>query len=390
MTESADVVVIGGGIHGASTAFHLARRGANVIVLEAHTAASGATGRSNGFVRMHYDLAVESALAWHSFDYFTKWADLVGEGDCGFVETGFLRIVGPDKAESLRANVADQLALGIDTCIVSADEAGQILPGLVNDDFDVAAYEPRSGYADPTGACAGFLAAARKHGATVFQGRPASAIEVDGGHVTGVRTASGRIATSNVVLAAGAWSAPLAATAGVKIELRSWHHDTSFVTRPAAVGGRLPVVIDDINVLYFRPEGEKLALVGTEDGNRFDEHPDDDTLSDPDVINKIVDRLPKRLPALAEGGFHSRYGGTDGMTPDQRAILGTYSVDGLILQCGMSGTGFKTAPAIGLAISELVLDGSSHTLDIAAFDPGRFAAGKPLTADHPYGDLWHS
>src|SRR4051794_32450568 len=390
MTESADVVIIGGGIHGASTAFHLAKRGARVVVLEAHTAGSGATGRSNGFVRMHYDLAVESALAWHSFEYFTNWAEIVGEGDCGFVETGFLRIVGPDKADALRANVDDQRALGIDTCVVSADEAAQILPGLTHDDFEVAAYEPRSGYADPSGACIGFLAAARRDGALISQGRPATGIEHDGDRVTGVRTSGGTISTPNVVLAAGAWSAPLAATAGLNLELRAWHHDTSFVTRPAAVGGRFPVVIDDINVLYFRPEGENLALVGTEDGNRFDDRPDDDALSDPEVINKIVDRLPKRMPALAEGGFHSRYGGTDGMTPDQRAILGVSGVDGLILQCGMSGTGFKTAPAIGLAISELVLDGSSHSVDITAFDPGRFAAGKPLSADHPYGDLWRS
>ena len=390
MTDSADVVVIGGGIHGASTAFHLARRGARVTLLEAHTAASGATGRSNGFVRMHYDLAAESALAWQSFEYFINWAEIVGSGDCGFVETGFLRIVGPDNADSLRANVKDQLALGIDTCIVSAAEAAEILPGLTNDDFEIAAYEPRSGYADPSGACLAFLEAARGQGASVFQGRPASAIEVDGGRVTGVKTSGGTIATPAVVLAAGAWSKPLAASAGVSIEVRAWHHDTSFVTRPAAVAGRLPVVIDDINVLYFRPEGEKLALVGTEDGNRFDELPNDDSLSDPEVVNKIVDRLPKRLPALAEGGFHSRYGGTDGMTPDQRALLGACDVDGLILQCGMSGTGFKTAPAIGLGISELILDGAAHSVDISLFDAGRFAAGKPLSADHPYGDLWRS
>ena len=390
MAESADVVVIGAGIHGASTAFHLAKRGARVIVLEAHTAGFGATGRSNGFVRMHYDLAAESALAWQSFDYFVNWGERVGIGDPGFVETGFMRIVAPDQADFLRANVADQLALGIETCVVSADDAAEILPGLTHDDFEIAAYEPRSGHADPSGACLAFLAAARRDGAIVFQGRPAEAIEVDAGRVTGVRTSAGRIAAQSVVLAAGAWSAPLAATAGVSIEVRAWHHDTGFVTRPAAVAGRLPVVIDDINVLYFRPEGEKLALVGTEDGNRFDDRAGDDSLSDPQLIDKIVDRLPKRLPALADGGFHSRYGGTDGMTPDQRAILGRSSVDGLFLQCGMSGTGFKTAPAIGLALSELILDGEAHSVDISAFDAGRFAAGKPLRADHPYGDLWHS
>ena len=390
MAESADVVVIGAGIHGASTAFHLAKRGARVIVLEAHTAGSAATGRSNGFVRMHYDLAAESALAWRSFDYFINWQERVGIGDCGFVETGFLRIVAPDQADALRANVADQLALGIDTCVVSADDAAEILPGLTHDDFEIAAYEPRSGYADPSGACLAFLAAARSDGAIVFQGRPAEAIEVGDGRVTGVRTAAGRIAARSVVLAAGAWSAALAATAGVTLEVRAWHHDTGFVTRPSAVAGRLPVVIDDINVLYFRPEGEQLALVGTEDGNRFDDPASDDSLSRP-----RVDRQDRRSPAQAPAGAGRRrfpqplrrHRWDD---PDQRAILGRSGVHGLLLQCGMSGTGFKTAPAIGLAMSELILDGEAHSVDISAFDAGRFAAGKPLSADHPYGDLWHS
>jgi glycine/D-amino acid oxidase-like deaminating enzyme len=263
MAESADVVVIGAGIHGASTAFHLARRGARVTVLDAHTAGSGATGRSNGFVRMHYDLAAESALAWLSFDYFVNWAERVG-GDCGLVQSGFLRIVRPEQADALRANVADQLELGIDTCIVSADDVGHIAPDLTHDDFEIAAYEPHSGYADPTGATGDLLAAARRSGAVLHQARPAAAIEVENGRVRGVRTGSGMIAANTVVLAAGAWSRPLAATAGVELEVRAWHHDTGFVVKPAALRGPLPVVIDDINSLYFRSEGATLALVGVE------------------------------------------------------------------------------------------------------------------------------
>jgi sarcosine oxidase subunit beta len=94
------------------------------------------------------------------------------------------------------------------------------------------------------------------------------------------------------------------------------------------------------------------------------------------------------VPDYAQAGFQGAHGGTDGITPDQRAVLGRHGPDGLVFQTGMSGTGFKTAPAIGLAISEVVLDGAAHSVDISLFDPGRFAAGKPLSGDHPYGDLW--
>ena len=388
MTDSADVVVVGAGIHGASTAFHLAKRGASVAVVEARTAAAGATGRSSGLVRMHYDLAAESALAWLSFDYFSNWAERVG-GDCGFVRTGFVRIVGPQHEAALRANVADQVGLGIQTCIVTAADIGEIAPAIVHDDFSVAAYEPGSGYADPSGACASFLAAARSHGARLLNGRPVEAIETDRGHVTGVRTAAGTIASGTVVIAAGAWSRTLAATAGIDLPVSAWHHDTGYVTRPAAIGSSLPTVIDDINELYLRVEGASLALVGLEDGNRVDDRPDDDSPSDPAFIDHLVDRLCRRVPAFADAGYQGAHGGTDGISPDQRPIIGRSDVAGLILQTGMSGTGFKIAPAVGLGISELILDGTAHSADITPFDPGRFAAGRPLRGDHPYGDLWH-
>ena len=160
--DTADVVVVGAGVQGASLAFHLARRGVRVLVLERASVGAGATGRSSGFVRMHYDLAIEAELAWRSFPWFTEWRDRVGEGDPGFVRTGFVQLVGPDHAAALRANVAAQQALGIATAVVGAAELASIVPGMVVDDVGAAAHEPLSGYADPTGTAAGFLAAARK------------------------------------------------------------------------------------------------------------------------------------------------------------------------------------------------------------------------------------
>ena len=124
MIETADVIVIGGGVQGASLAYHLARRGSKVIVVERSAIAAGATGRSSGFVRMHYDLLLEARLAWTSFPYFTNWSEMVGEGDPGFVRTGFLQLVPPRHEAALRANVALQRAAGINT------EVGVSLPEL--------------------------------------------------------------------------------------------------------------------------------------------------------------------------------------------------------------------------------------------------------------------
>ena len=384
--ETADVIVIGAGVHGASAAFHLAQRGARVIVLERASAASGATGRSSGLVRMHYDLAAESALAWKSFEYFCNWSERVG-GDCGFVRTGFLRIVEPQHEDNLRANVADQQRMGIRTSIVSAADVKSIAPTLATDDFSIAAYEPDSGYADPTSTCTTMLAAAREHGAKVRFGVAVDRIALERDLVVGVRVAGELVSAPVVVLAAGAWSAPLAATAGVELDIRAWHHDTGFVSRPAN-DGAMPTVIDDINELYFRPEGGALTLIGLEDGNRVDDSPTDDSRSDPAFVEHMVDRITRRAPDLAAAEFHGSHGGTDGITPDQRPVLGAFGPDGLVLQTGFSGTGFKIAPAVGLAISELILDGSARSVDIAPFDAARFAAGRPIRPEHAYGDLW--
>lgn len=121
MTKTADVLIIGGGVHGASLAFHLTRRGLKPIVLERLVIGSGATGRSSGLVRMHYDLESESRLAWAAFHYFRNWSEIVG-GDCGFTRTGFLQIVGPEYNEALRANVAMQQRIGIPSLVVTADD----------------------------------------------------------------------------------------------------------------------------------------------------------------------------------------------------------------------------------------------------------------------------
>lgn len=388
MRERAGVVVVGAGVQGASLAFHLARRGADVLVVERGTIASGATGRSSGFVRMHYDLESEAALAHRSFPYFTAWDEHVGAGDPGFVQTGFLQLVEPALAPALRANVEAHRRIGIDSRVVGPDEVAALVPGIATDGIVAAAYEPASGYADPSGTAAGFLAAARRHGARVVQGRVAERILVAGGRVAGLATDAGPIDAPVVVAVAGAWSAELAATAGVEIPVRPWRHHTAYFGLPAErPAGGIPIVLDDPNGVYFRPEGRELLLVGLEGANEIGGSPDR-PLEGPGsaVVERMVEAVCARIPWMTAGDLRTAHGGQDGITPDQRAILGAAGPDGLYLACGFSGTGFKTAPAIGAAMAELILDGASVTADLGDFRPSRFAEGRPLVGS--YGNLW--
>ena len=389
MIQTADVAIIGAGVHGASLAFHLARRGARVVVLERGTVGAGATGRSSGFVRTHYDLEADSRLAWASLPYFRDWAALVGEGDCSFVRTGFLQLVPPALADALRANVEMHRRIGIETRVVGPDVVSQLVPGMVVDDVVVAAYEPESGYADPAGTAAGFLAAARRFGARLVAGRKVAAVTVEGDRVTGVETDGGRWSAPVVVDAAGAWAAEIARTVGVEIPVEPWRHHTAYFGLPRGRPADFPVVIDIAGEIYFRPEGRELMLVGLETGNEIGGSPDrPDTPMERTTMDAMVRGIYGRLPWMESGTFRTAHGGQDGITPDQRPILCQAGPTGFYLDCGHSGTGFKTAPAIGACVAELILDGQAETVDISGYSIRRFAENRPLVGEHPYGMLW--
>ncbi|MCA9903570.1 MAG: FAD-binding oxidoreductase [Anaerolineae bacterium] len=385
MAQTADVIIIGGGVQGASLAFHLAQRGLDVVVLEKRFVGAGATGRSSGLVRMHYDNEIDSRLAWESFKYFTHWADLVG-GDCGFTRTGFIQIVARDQQDKLRANVAMHQRIGIPSLVITAEDVKRLAPSFATEDFDVAAYEPESGYAMPSDTAGALMAAARDHGERRVQECAVTGIGVTGGKVDGVDTTQGSFSAPVVVNAAGAWAGQINQMAGLDVPYDTWRHDTMFVARPAEIGPSHPTVIDFPKELYFRPEGE-LTLVGLEDGNPLGESPDSDTdHAKPGFVERAIDRICLRVPVMDQGGLHSAHGGYDGITPDQHPLLGAYGPDGFYLDCGHSGTGFKTAPAVGRCMAELIVDGAAKTVDISPFAPDRFARGKPFKGN--YETIW--
>jgi sarcosine oxidase subunit beta len=359
------------------------------ILLEKSFLAAGATGRSSGLVRMHYDLEPESRLAWISFQYFRDWKEMVG-GECGFTRTGFIYIPQADHTVAMRANIAMHQRIGIPSLLVTAQDVQRLAPSFTVDDFELAAYEPESGYADPNMSTSALTEAARQRGARLVQGCTVTGLLLEGERVQGVRTNQGDFIAPVVINAAGAWAGSVARMAGVDIQVTSWRHDTMFIKRPAELRPSHPTVIDDANSMYFRPESGGLTLVGLEDGNPLGLSPDGQTDA-PQLgfVERAIERICLRIPAMEKGSMHSSHGGFDGITPDQRAILGPAGPDGFYLACGFSGTGFKIAPAVGACMAEWIIDGKPVTVDVTPFGIERFSRGEKLAGEHTYHNIWH-
>jgi len=386
MNQSYDAIVIGAGVMGASIAYNLSQRGLKVLILERQSIAVGATGASSGLVRMHYDVEVDSALAWESFHYFKNWRERIG-GECGFTRTGFLQIVLPDKNEQLRGNVEMQKRLGILTEVVTAADVKKLVPVFKTNDFELAAYEPESGYADPTSSTNSFITNAKACNSVLLQDSEVTGIRVSGGKVVGVDSSRGSFDAPIVVNCAGTFADRIGRMVGIEIPLDTWSHDVAFVKRPSKVGMH-PAVIDDVLAMYFRPEGE-LTLIGLEDYNRMGEPPESDLgYVDPEFVMRAIDRICERVEGMEEGSLHSTHVGRDGLTPDQRAVIDQAGPDGFYIACGFSGTGFKLSPAVGVCMTELILDGTAKLVDISSLNLNRFVRGELIQGEHSYGHIW--
>jgi sarcosine oxidase subunit beta len=385
--RTADFLVIGMGVMGASIAFHLAKRGAGrVLVLDRDLAGRGSSGRSSALVRMHYTLPQEVELALRSLEIFTSWEDYVGRPG-SFKQTGFIRLVPEHEVERLEQNVEMQRELGARTRLISAQELAQIEPDWAVDDVSIAAYEPDSGYGDGAVTANDLLQRAREMGAETHPRTRALAFALERGRVRGVVTDKGSFEAPVVICAAGAWSIPLFRPLAFRLPIAPEYHRVGILKNPPAMKGAGCALIDSITSMYLRPEGSDMTLVGEFVGRR-DVDPDDFPQSlASDELAEIAALGARRIPALADSGLVRAVTGIYDMTPDQRPLLGPVpGAEGLHLAAGFSGMGFKISPAVGLTMSELLLDGRATTVDLSIFDPGRFDAGRPIRAPHEYAD----
>ena len=383
---SADVVIVGGGSNGTSTAFHLTRLGVrNVLLLERRWLGAGATGKSGSLVRMHYTNAHESRLAFESLKVFRNFDAEVG-GDCGFEPIGFIQLVGRGLEDNLRRNVAMQQRIGIKTELVAPEDLTRLLPGARTDDVGAAAWEPESGFADPNATTFAFAAAAARSGTRVETGREVTRVVVERGRVAGVETERERIMAPTVVLVPGAWSNPLLRPLGLDLPLTPFRIQISIFRWPASMARRHPVVIDAVHKSWMRPDGSAATLVGVELGVG---HADPDRYNesvDPEYVTRCRETLSARFPAFASATMRGGWAGMIMMSPDGRPIIDRIpSVDGLYVMLGDSGTSFKTSPAIGRCLAEWIVEGRSRTADLTPFRSTRFADGKPWIDEFDYG-----
>ena len=384
--RTADVVVIGGGVNGASAAFHLTTLGVrDVLLVERRHLAAGATGKSGALVRMHYTNEAESRLALESLKIFREFDAIVG-GDCGFEPVGFVQLVGAEYRDALRRNVARQRALGVETGEVSLDDVRRIIPGVDLAGIGAAAYEPGSGFADPNATAYAFAAAAQRGGARVQTHCEALRVVVEHGRVAGVETTTGRVATRAVVIAAGAWAQPLLAPLGLDYGLSPFRIQVAIFRWPAGFARRHPAVIDATRMSWLRPEGAAATLVGVELGAAHADLEKYDEGVDEAYVARCREALVARLPSFADAPMRGGWAGIIMMSPDGRPIIDRLpAAEGLWAMLGDSGTSFKTAPAIGRCLAEWITAGAPTTADLRPFRASRFAEGRPWTDADDYG-----
>jgi sarcosine oxidase subunit beta len=300
--------------------------------------------------------------------------------------------VAPEDEEKLRCNIEAMRAAGINTRIVDPAEINEIEPLLYTGDISAAAYEPDAGYADPNATMYGFAAAAIAHGVDLVLDCAATSIEVTGDRITSVTSTRGRIETRQVLVAAGAWADRLLDPLGYSIGLMPYKSQVVIFRWPMQMPAERKhcVVIDTIQQSWLRPEGDAGTLIGIEFPDRR-ANPDTFPQFPPlDYIEATRDALAARFPVFTGATMRGGWTGMYMMSPDHHPIIGTLDkAEGLFVMTGDSGSCFKTAPATGVCLAELMTGGEAKLVDLTPFRPSRFAEGKPWVDEHQYGEVGH-
>ena len=391
--RSADVVVIGGGVIGASLAMHLAWMGAgDVLLVERRHLASGASGRSGSMVREHYLHPVLVKMAMEASHIFHNFGEFCG-GDARFQETGRVLLFDEQDAPAAKANVAMNRDLGVDIRLLTPVEIEELVPGINVEGVSLGAYEPTSGYADPIATTYSFAQRARDLGARVVTGCRATGFRVEGGRLTGVETESGVIEADAAVAVTGPWTNALAAPLGETLPITPLRVQMVHLRRPPPLEPLTAAVIDHTTGAYYRGNAGFHTLQGGEAPEDMAEvvNPEAYGLNaDHDTIARYWTRASFRFPDFGATTPLGGYGSLYDMTPDGNPILDRSAlVRGLYWAAGFSGHGFKLSPVVGRMMAELALHGDSNDHPLDGFRSDRFAKGASLEPLHPYQSRAH-
>jgi sarcosine oxidase subunit beta len=383
----AEVVVIGGGVMGASIAFHLAEAGVrDVLLLERDSLAGGSTSKAAGGVRAQFSDALNVQLGARSLDAFERFGERPGH-EIDLHQVGYLFLLTtPDDVATYEASVALQNGLGVESRMLTARQAAELAPIMSSDGVLAAAFHPRDGYCAPEAVVHGYAAGARRHGATVLTGVEVTGVEVtgldvrsrtpSGAHVRAVVTSAGRVETGTVICCAGPWSAAVAAMAGVDLPVTPLRRQI-LVTEPlpasvlALAPPTMPMTIDAASTFYLHREGPAMLLGMSYAAERpgFDLSLSDAWLPD------LTAEIERRAPALLDVGIAHGWAGLYEDSPDHNALIGEAAdVSRFLYATGFSGHGFLQGPAVGEVIRDLYLHRTPF-VDVRPLSADRFSAG---------------
>jgi sarcosine oxidase subunit beta len=374
--ESADVVIVGGGISGCALAYQLAKRKVDVALLERETLGSQSTGKCAGGVRQQFSTADNVRVMRLSVKLLESFEQETGH-PADFRQIGYLFVfTQPQQVEDFRHNMDMWHRVGLtEARWVDPAEAAKMVPVLNVEDVLGCTFCPTDGIASPNDVTSGYAAAARRLGARLREGVEVTGIDIAAGRVQGVRTSAGDIATRLVINCAGPWAASIGRMAGLEIPVLPYRRHIAVTGTFPAVPRNTPMTVDFHTSLYFHPEGDGV-LMGMSDRA---EPPAFVTDVNWEFLEKMFEQAARRAPALAGAGVKTAWAGLYESTPDHQAILGPIGeVEGFWCAAGFSGHGFMQAPAAALLLTQLLLDKKSE-IDISSFAFERFARGSLVT-----------
>ncbi len=381
-----EIVIIGGGVVGASVAYHLTERGCrDVLMLEREEMLGlGSTGKATGGVRAQFETDINIKLSLYSMDFFRDWGF-----DCEYDPKGYLFLATNNLHLEYLDRTGDlQRELGYEGVhLLTQAEVAAMVPGVNCDDIVGGSFGPRDGFINPLAILEGFMVEASMSGAKVKTGTTVRSIDVENGRVTGLHTSEGKLECEKVVLCSGAWARHLAATAGIDLPVEPQRRQIVWAKAAKALPPDLPMVIDMTDGFHFRQARDFHVAADTGDGRDVlfayadpEEPSSFSTDFDESFLDKVGEKAAHRAPFLtgAQIVYEKCRAGLYENSPDHHAILGGCEVEGLYFANGFSGHGVMHSPATGRALSEIMLDGEASFLDVSSLHIDRFAKGELL------------
>jgi sarcosine oxidase subunit beta len=376
--DTAEIVIIGGGIVGSSIAYHLTAAGCkDVLVIERETTqGKGSTGKSMGGVRAQFSTPVNILMSLYSIPFYASFDERLGY-PCDYRPQGYLFCATSDQHIAyLRANYEKQVAMGLkDVRMVTGDEIRGRFPQLRADDIVGGSFCSTDGFVDPYSAMIGLMTCAADHGAKLWKNTTVTAISQDAQGISGVKTTRGMVVTRKVVNAAGAWAAGIAKMVGIDLPVEPLRRMLVPTEPFDQFPHSAPMIIDMSNGFHFRPEALGFLLAW----NDPEETPGYKTDFEPSFIEKILTRAADRVPMFENLAVNPKraWAGLYEMTPDHHPILGE-AAPGFYCANGFSGHGVMHAPATGKILSDLLLTGKTSLIDASLLDLARFAEGRTI------------